>query len=511
MMRAWISKYSLLVFLVFLTIIFSILILVPNYRHFPVSTVPEIILVVLHYGLSTLGLLAIFILLSLNKYIFAVLFPLFIFLSSLTAFFVWHIDISINLALIESIIYTDVWEVSSYLSWKLILYILFCCFFAVLFVVFRFKIRLTRLQILPLTFLFVFSSFLFILTNKLRFNSLLQRAPFAYYLSINDYLESRKELSQVRILVGDDSVSEADTLITVLVIGEALRSDHVQMGGYERLTMPNMEERGVIYYPNIHSPHTHTVSSLRYFLTRSTESNSEPMFQEGSFINAFKAGGYYTSWLANQNPLTPLRFFISESDTVIVNRPEISDYSNMKKLDSELIPYFKDLVAEKHPLKLIIVHLAGNHWWYNKNFPDSFAIFTPILNNRELSDNNRERMINSYDNITLFVDYVLNELIGIIEDKSAFMIFLSDHGQSFGEDGNWLHANDAPAEQNPACFFWFSDSYGLRYPEKVEAVSLNSEKQTDTSFLFHTILDGSLITSSYLDLEMSLFAKPSQP
>jgi glucan phosphoethanolaminetransferase (alkaline phosphatase superfamily) len=89
------------------------------------------------------------------------------------------------------------------------------------------------------------------------------------------------------------------------------------------------------------------------------------------------------------------------------------------------------------------------------------------------------------------------------------LIFLSDHGQSFGEGGKWLHANEMPAEKNPACLFWFSEKYKNDHPQLVENLTKNKNGYFDTAFLFHTILDGSLITSPNLLKSQSLFSDPA--
>ena len=95
---------------------------------------------------------------------------------------------------------------------------------------------------------------------------------------------------------------------------------------------------------------------------------------------------------------------------------------------------------------------------------------------------------------------------------TAFLlIFLADHGQSFGEQGKWLHTNNTPTEQNPAGFIWLSQSFREKYPEKVESLMSNRSKTINTSFLFHTILHGAAIHSPYLDVRQSLFSPDYQP
>jgi lipid A ethanolaminephosphotransferase len=197
---------------------------------------------------------------------------------------------------------------------------------------------------------------------------------------------------------------------------------------------------------------------------------------------------------------------MNECDTVFINKPQFSDYSNTQKLDSDLIEPYKSLINKNRAQQLVIIHLAGNHWWYNNNMPDKYVFYTPILNNKTVSVSNRERMINSYDNVTRFVDSVIETMVAAVEDRNAMLIFLSDHGQSFGEKGKWLHANDMPAEQNPAAFVWLCDKYKKLNPGKTTNIRKNRKKNIDTSFLFHTILDGSNINSPYLDSSLSLFS-----
>jgi glucan phosphoethanolaminetransferase (alkaline phosphatase superfamily) len=347
--------------------------------------------------------------------------------------------------------------------------------------------------------------------NQKRYNTLLVRSPFSYYLALKDYKAEHQEIKKERLMLGKEAYTNEDSLIVVFVLGEALRADHIQMNGYHRATMPKMEDRGVISFPKIFSPFTHTAQSLPYILTRANQDSLAPQFSESSFIDIFKNSSFYASWIGNQNPTRTYRFFVSECDTIIINKPQFSDYSNVKKMDSDLIEPFENMVTSSKTKQLINIHLIGNHWWYNSNFPDTFAVFTPILQNKTISPSNRERMINSYDNATLFTDYVLDKMIESIEDKSSMLIFLSDHGQSFGENGKWLHANNNPPEQNPACFIWLSEKYKEKYPAKHEALISNKNMIINSSFLFHTIIDGGSISSKYLNLNQSLFSSEFQP
>jgi glucan phosphoethanolaminetransferase (alkaline phosphatase superfamily) len=457
-----------------------------------------------------MGIFCIVSVLSINRYVFLVTFPVFITVSSIAAFFTWRYDISVNPALIESIRYTNAEEVSSYLSGSLVGIILLSLIVSGLIVHFRYKLIWKRIDLIVVGLVFIVSSLSFTVVNKIRYNTLTVRSPFSFYSATKLYLSELKEVRVNRIMLGSGSVAEVDSLITVLVIGEALRADHVQMNGYHRETMPNMEERGVISFPNVYSPYTHTASSLMYILSRASDTITHPMYNESSFIDIFKSAKFETAWIGNQNPVKTFKYFVNESDYVFINKPQFSDYSNTKKLDTDLIVPFSNFVSKENTRKLIILHISGNHWWYNKNFPDTFAFYTPILENKVLSPSNRERMINSYDNATLFTDFVLEQIIKQIEGERSLLIFLSDHGQSFGEEGKWLHANNTAAEKNPACFVWMSDKYQQTFLTMSERVKINRNLSINTDFLFHSIINGSAIQTPYLDLSKSIFSAEFQ-
>ncbi|SMO86388.1 phosphatidylethanolamine:Kdo2-lipid A phosphoethanolamine transferase [Saccharicrinis carchari] len=475
------------------------------------SDVKSILEVISHWALSAWGVLVLIVIMSLNRYLFTIVFPIFTFISAATAYFTWQLDISINTALIESIFLTDTAEISNYLSLPILGTLIASIGITVLLIIYRFSITFKKREFILILSLALMGIVIFTFTNKLRRNTLLMRAPFSYYIAYQDYKSNVKEMDSERRLLGEDAHVESDSIITLLIIGEALRADHIQTNGYFRVTMPKAEQKGALFLPHVHSPYTYTAASLRYFLTRAAPGMLDPMYTESSFIDIFKRCSFRTAWIANQNPLAALRYFINENDTIFINKPQFSDYSNTPKYDSDLIEPFTNLINQHHPRQLLMVHLAGNHWYYNKNLPEEYIQFTPILENKVLSNDNKERMINSYDNVTLFVDSVIEQFINELENKKAMVIFLADHGQSFGENGKWLHANGAPTEQNPACFFWFSDKYKIQFAEKVSQFIKNREKVVDTAFLFHTIIDGSAIKSPWIEPSWNLFSDQFQP
>ena len=105
-----------------------------------------------------------------------------------------------------------------------------------------------------------------------------------------------------------------------------------------------------------------------------------------------------------------------------------------------------------------------------------------------------------------FTDYFLNELLHLFENENAIVIYLSDHGESLGEDGYWLHANNTPAEKNPACFVWFSEKYKAKHLDYFEAVKENKNKCFGTEFLYHSILRAAGIQADVYENSLDIFS-----
>ncbi len=76
----------------------------------------------------------------------------------------------------------------------------------------------------------------------------------------------------------------------------------------------------------------------------------------------------------------------------------------------------------------------------------------------------------------------------LVEGRQAILFYLSDHGESLGENGNYCHASDAEETHSCGAFVWYSDRYAQTYPDKVRALESNQDKAYYTDFLFHSVL-----------------------
>src|SRR5690606_4311384 len=93
---------------------------------------------------------------------------------------------------------------------------------------------------------------------------------------------------------------------------------------------------------------------------------------------------------------------------------------------------------------LILLHQMGNHGpAYFKRYPEAFEEFKPVCMTNELSKCDNQSVINGYDNAIRYTDYFLHNVIDTLkayeQDYDVVMVYISDHGESLGENNIYLH------------------------------------------------------------------------
>ena len=484
--------------------IFSVLIISGNYTHMPVSNLRDIILVFSHWIIVSFAYFILVYILSLNKWIFLFFLPLVNLISAIGSYYVYQYDISINPAIIESVFNTNSDEISSLVTLPFIIYILLVFFLSVYFAVYRLKKIKINNYLIHIIFILI-GIFVCQTIDKKRYKTISHRVPFSFYDATKEYIKTKKLIEVHKIDVSDGSIIKTDTLTVLLVIGESARADHLSLNGYARNTCPELETKDVISFRKIYSPWTHTNKSLPYILTRASENNLTPMYEETSLISVFNRCGFKTSWIGNQNPGDTYMPFVNNCDSVIINKSYQTVYSYSKKLDEELLPHIQGILKESGNLKFIIIHLMGSHWFYNSHYPERFEIFKPVMKGKTISKDDSTKMINSYDNTILYTDYILSQLIEKVNDQKALMLYVSDHGELLGEDNKWLHANGTKYEKNPAFIIWFSPKYISTNIKLKIAADKNKNKRFGTETVFHSLLESALITNEYIDTTRTIF------
>ncbi len=498
-----IINVKLYALIVFITLFYGLVFTLSDFHDSPFNNIYDLCILTLQWGIVVAATFGFLLLIILNKYIFAVIFPILTVCCSILAYMRYALQISLTPMLIDLAFVNDTRTWMENLNFQLLCWIIIALIVSIGCVYYRWKYITIKYPFVHA----VIAIFIIVLTNSWSFRRpVSQRIPYVIYYSTKEFINSRNIVKETRnTFVKNDVSTQTDSLTVVLVLGESLRADHLQLNGYERNTTPLLSnDSNIISYPNIYTQPYYTHTSIPHLLTRADSISPDRAYEEESFISLFKQAGYKTYWIANQESVSTYVYFMNECDTLIYVNGGKSLYIFDKWLDSDLLPDYKLSINGNHAKTLTILHTIGSHWWYNAHYPDSFEIFKPVIKSRVVKSNTQEEMINSYDNTVLYTDFIVHQFIDELKERCAILFFISDHGESLGEEGYYLHGEDRPELHNPAFFIWYSDLYQEKFPQHVQQLIQNKNNRYLTDFLFHTILDAANIESSYKNKQLSL-------
>lgn len=494
-----------LLFVFIITVAYALIFTLSEFSDSPYSNFHDFMVLAFQWVAIAVGTFGLLYLLSINKYIFAITFPLLIAFSTVLAYYRYTVNATLTPMTIELALINDLRTNMQVVSWQLVSLVLLSLVVSVAIVWLRWKkISFTRPcihLIVALGIIFMTNSFIPQLKRPLT-----QRMPYSIYYNFKLYFEIRDVAAEHRETFTSESVANSDSLVVVFVIGESLRNDHLQINGYERETTPYlMEEDNLVSLTDIYGAECFTHTSVPQIMTRADSANPQRAYDEQSFVTIFKDAGFRTTWIANQESVATYAYFMNECDTLIYVNGDKSVYTFDKWLDEDILPHLENELKDDNPTQLHILHSIGSHWWYNSHYTDEFERYTPVIKSRVVSSNTQEEMINSYDNTILYTDFFIKETIDLIRDKKSILIFLSDHGESLGEDGYYLHGADRSELHHPAAFVWYSDKYSQSFPDMIENLKDNSDKKYRSDYLFHSIIDAADITTEYIEPQLSIF------
>lgn len=287
------------------------------------------------------------------------------------------------------------------------------------------------------------------------------------------------------------SVFEDPDLTVVLVIGESFRSDHSPWNGYERNTLPQLTAiagDNVVNFPTFKSYGTTTITSIYGMLSDATCRNRQATHT--SFLEILKKHGFENRLLVSRTGFW-------------YNNPHIHALIN-GALDSIEWSHDNDGICRQFSLslkprkQLIVLEDGTGHFPYRHE--DRFKVF---------DESDTDNRVNPYDNCLIQTDDLLSRLVKVLKNRNAVLVYSSDHGQSFGEQGFWMHGGLLTAEKqrHVFSFVWFSDTFRKRHSELVANIRSNRLKALSHDDLYHSILSLCGIESAVQKPELD-FTKP---
>lgn len=301
------------------------------------------------------------------------------------------------------------------------------------------------------------------------------------------WLSQRKQTALPALTFRQD-----ERVTVVLVIGESARRANFSLYGYARATNPRLAALGAVALPGMSTCSTYTTESVACMLShqgshRSMRETFEPL---PSYLQRH---GVEVIWRTDNwgEPKLAVAEYARAADL----RRTCGSACDGLFGDSMLLHGLRErLAASKAPRQFVVLHQHGSHGpAYQANVPPSFEVFKPVCTTVELNHCGPQDLVNAYDNTILYTDHVLFEVIAMLRsltDRATVMLYVSDHGESLGEFGIYLHGAPlaiAPAVQREVPFIlWMSDDFKrLRH---VDLARVTAAQQHSLDEVFHSVL-----------------------
>lgn len=276
--------------------------------------------------------------------------------------------------------------------------------------------------------------------------------------------------------------------LTVILVGETARSMNYQLNGYDKPTNAHSRDiKNLISFQNVRSCGTATAVSLPCmfsFLGKDHYSKPKARNQD-NLTNILPRAGVDTIWIDNN---TGSQGIVKDDITYIEAPRAKSEFCDGTVCnDDYFIPELeKQIKSLKTQDTVLFLHIMGSHGpTYFKRYPDDHKKFTPSCEQSDIQNCTDEEIVNTYDNTILFTDYVMANIIKILQkhegDLNSSMLYVSDHGESLGENGLYLHGMPyalAPEQQTHVPLItWLSD--GEMKAQKLNQSCLEKKAKSD--------------------------------
>lgn len=330
--------------------------------------------------------------------------------------------------------------------------------------------------------------------------------PASPLYSVVKYARGRLASPEDRVIqpVGLDArrpAQDPHRELVIFVVGETARADHFSLNGYARETNPLLkQEPNAISFGDFHACGTSTAVSVPCMF--SLEGSNGKAEGKESLLDVLQRAGVNVLWLDNNSDSKGVALRVPYQD---YKSPEVNTICDVECRDEGMLVPLQDYI-DSHPSGdiVIVLHQMGNHGpAYYKRYPAAFERFKPTCQNNDLSQCTAEEIINAYDNALLYTDYFLAKTIELLKRNSerfeTALIYVSDHGESLGEGGTWLHglprAIAPKAQLHVPAIMWFGAHH-----HDVDLAALREKRQQPYTHdnLFHTVL-------GFLEIETSIY------
>lgn len=338
--------------------------------------------------------------------------------------------------------------------------------------------------------------------------------PYAFYDSAAKYVRNTylypempyRVLDESPVLAGDATV-EPHT--TVVVVGETARADKFASNGYYRQTTRNIESLGAVSFSHVESCGTATAVSVPCMFSRLSreEYESRVADKQDNALDIIQRAGVNVTWIDNNSSCKGVCKRVDTIEFDPKRDPSLCDGEFC--FDQVLLNELRSELQKKPDQnRVIVLHMIGSHGpTYYLRYPPEFAKFLPDCPRSDIQHCSEEQLINTYDNTIVYTDYIIGQVIEMLSDvPDSSMLYVSDHGESLGENGLFLHGfpySLAPkAQTHVPLVFWNSHFDNTQFKSCVEQ---RSQQPFSHDNVYDTLLGLTHTTSRSYQSDMDIF------
>ncbi|MBR3647385.1 MAG: sulfatase-like hydrolase/transferase [Paludibacteraceae bacterium] len=454
-----------------------------------------------------LNFMMTYIMMFLTKMAGRIMLAIFSLINATAVYFIITYGVMIDATTIENVFNTRYSEASGFFSWSLWLFIIAFGFFPALWCLFqplvydKVKKMVISCGISLLIVLVValanINQTLYISQHDTELGGLLQ--PWSYLVNTFRITSSNIDEQAEEVKLPDGRITDNEKTVVVLVIGESARKANFQLYGYQRDTNPllSKQERLKVYEAN--SCATYTTAGSKAILEPIDSDKLYELLPNYAFRTGIDVTWRTSNW---GEPPIHINEYLTDTELSDMYPDENNAY------DGILFAGLRQRIESSHKNKvLVVVHTSTSHGPnYADKYPREFEVFKPVAKNVEEGEKNISLLINAYDNTIRYTDFLLNNLINTLQsmkDWNSAMIFISDHGESLGENKMFMHGLPmrlAPKEQYEIPFLvWISENFRVFKTKKELPMVLEQH------FVFHSVLNLLSIDSPAYNKDYDIF------
>lgn len=301
-------------------------------------------------------------------------------------------------------------------------------------------------------------------------------------------------------------------LVGIMVVGETARADHFSLNGYPRHTNPVLENEDGLLFLEADACGTSTAYSVPcIFFLRGSENYSPAVAgSETNVLDLLAASGINTVWLDNNSSC---KHVCDRIESRNLRRGVDGFVREDGDYDIALVAEARRYIDASDADLLLVLHMMGSHGpAYSQRYPANAAVFTPYCDRPSPKECSPDEVGNAYDNTILYTDYVIGELIELLRQRGdaldSFLLYASDHGESLGENGIYLHGLPyaiAPSAQKTVPFvLWMSPEYTVDTASRFNEAFARHERRPSHDNIPSTLLGLFGIDSQWYQPEADL-------